>query len=100
MGSGTSLPSVVARKFTNLNRVIATDNLIDNPKLSDLIKFTLDANETLDIQLLDLNWSNFDLDLIKSLPRIDFLIGSDVFFDSKCTFIVFCFFLRRHTAWD
>ncbi len=96
LGSGTSLPSVVARKLTNINKIILTDNLSnENQKLEDLIKFTLlkndisftDALKNLNEQnvlIQRLDWTCYDLELIEAWPKIDLIIGSDVFFDSKC----------------
>ena len=35
--------------------------------------------------IADLNWSNPERSVLEALPRVDILVGSDVFFDSKCT---------------
>ncbi|CAF0703890.1 unnamed protein product [Brachionus calyciflorus] len=93
IGSGTSLPAIIARKFCNLNRVIITDHLEQNSKLFDLIKKTLNLNKIDLLNRLDdensngiclehFDWSDLDQNFFKKLPKIDFVIGSDVFFDS------------------
>jgi hypothetical protein len=94
IGAGTSLPSVVARKCCNLNRVIITDNLKSNQKLKPLILKTLELNNIKvcdenddaknSISIWDLNWNDLNPSVIQDLPKIDYLLGSDVFFDSKC----------------
>ena len=104
LGSGTSLPSIVARKCANLNEIIMTDLFENTPKLFELAKYTLGLNEieyyqashSLEqlsfgnnrnrIRIQHLNWIEFKYELLESLPKIDFIIGSDVFFDGKCKY--------------
>ena len=112
MGAGTSLPSIVARKYCNLDQIIITDTFDENDRLRPLIEKSLDLNGLASsensatnikssgvVTIQSFDWCNFDSRLVHSLPRIDFLIGSDVFFDSKCNnffnkiFRIFLFFL-------
>lgn len=85
MGAGTALPSIVARIYCQLGQVTASDDLISNPVIADLIDQSLGANR-LDksrVEIRHLRWSQFERESYSSLPKIDFLIGSDVFFDPK-----------------
>ena len=64
-----------------------------NQKLKPLILKTLELNnikvydENEDaknsISIFDLNWNDLNPSVIQDLPKIDYLLGSDVFFDSK-----------------
>lgn len=47
-----------------------------------MVQKTLELNNCSAI-LKNLNWTQFDLDTLKQLPKIDFIIGSDIFFSSK-----------------
>ncbi len=81
-----------------------TDLFENTPKLFELAKYTLGLNEieyyqashSLEqlsfgnnrnrIRIQHLNWIEFKYELLESLPKIDFIIGSDVFFDGKCKY--------------
>jgi len=70
-----------------LNQVILTDKLNSNPRLTKLIDEALKLNgisQDNRFNVKNLNWTNFDTDELDQLPKLDFLIGSDVFFDGKC----------------
>lgn len=83
--------------FCNFKKIIVTDNLKENSNLFDLISYTFNINELKVIQGLDkkdsddviiqhLDWTHLDGQILENMPKIDFIIGSDVFFDSKCNF--------------
>lgn len=98
------MPSIIARKICNFKKVIVTDNLKENSNLFDLIKYSFGLNEIEISQGLDniefnnciviqhFDWSNLDSKILNKMPKIDFIIGSDVFFDSKCKFEFLKFF--------
>ncbi|RNA37288.1 methyltransferase 23 [Brachionus plicatilis] len=88
IGAGTSLPSIVAKKFNIFNKIIVTDNLNENSKLFDLIKYTLELNEIELINGFDnpnsngvliqhFDWTHLDGNFLDKIPKIDFIIGSD-----------------------
>ena len=87
LGAGTSLPSVVLSKYCNVNKIIISDDLKDNTKLLNLIKHNLKLNNLIEddqkIGIKHFAWSIFDQDFLSKLPKINFVVGSDVFFDSK-----------------
>lgn len=72
-------------KYCNSNQIIITDDLNSNRKLLNLIENTLKINEieSSNIKIENLSWSSFDRNFINKLPKIDYLFGSDVFFDTK-----------------
>lgn len=87
--------SIVARMFTKIDKVFITDSFSSSrSRLRDLIRFTLESNgieygltsddQTSRTVLFELDWINYDPKVLSSLPTINFIIGSDVFFDSKC----------------
>ncbi len=81
------MPSLFLLKYCNLNQVILTDKLNSNPRLTKLIDEALKLNgisQDNRFNVKNLNWTNFDTDELDQLPKLDFLIGSDVFFDGKC----------------
>jgi hypothetical protein len=79
----------VARKFCNLNEIILSDNYEKNKRLETLIKTNLNENKIelnckeSKTKIGHFNWCHFESSFIDSLPTIDFIIGSDVFFDNK-----------------
>jgi Lysine methyltransferase len=83
LGCGTGLPGVLASKFAK--HVYLTDNLAKTKRLKSLLEFTLKQNGCGEnVRLLHYSWGQFDEEFFQDLPKIDYLIGSDVFFDSKC----------------
>jgi hypothetical protein len=99
LGAGTSLPALVARKCCRLNQVIITDDLLRNEKLFELIKRTVQLNgvETIEeykndnsvilnkIHVVHLDWNaTSSFSQVAKFEKVDYLIGSDVFFDSAC----------------
>ena len=119
IGAGTSLPTLVAYKYCNLKKLFVTDRLVENQRLVELIRETLDknkiANYSIDllsnpslvnyetneddddddddeskILVKDLNWSNFRSLFSNKFPKLDILIGSDVFFDTKRKHFIIC----------
>ena len=47
-----------------------------------MLKRTLEANEC-SIDLKNLSWTKFNTKFLSQLPKIDFIIGSDIFFSGK-----------------
>ena len=101
LGAGTSLPSILARKLGNLNKVYISDDFENYQRLKTIIEKSLEINNvsfnediasSKNIDLINIDWSNLDLSLMDKLPKIDFLIGSDVFFDEKS---FFCFNFKK-----
>lgn len=106
----------MARKLGNLSNIYVTDNLDANPELAELIARSMRLNSiptNLSIQnhnhstndkqiyILNLKWAWFDENVFKNMHKIDYLIGSDVFFDSKCKYIIyFIYFLHHNTLHD
>jgi hypothetical protein len=67
--------------------VIITDDLTKNKNLTALIKTTLQLNKIAEkVRVESLVWGKVDFSLLNKMPQIDIVIGSDVFFDSKCYF--------------
>ncbi len=86
MGAGTSIPSIILNKYCNSNQIIITDDFKVNKKLLTLIENTLKLNEiqpNSNIKIEHLSWSSFNRDFMNKLPKINYLFGSDVFFDTK-----------------
>ena len=61
--------------------------MIKTKDLEGLIEHSLTLNKCSEnnVKVLHLAWGDFDENFVQNLPKIDYLIGSDVFFDSKCT---------------
>lgn len=106
LGAGTSLPSIVVRKFCNLCQIIITDNFLENKQLNSLIEKSLALNSieyierTNDqrinqqqenvISIQNFDWSNLEVRFLTEIPKINIIIGSDVFFESECkVFLIF-----------
>lgn len=77
------MPSILAEKCCNLNQIIITDKFDDNQKLFAMVNKTIELNKSNKCILKHLDWTKFDLDCLTNLPKIDFIIGSDIFFSGK-----------------
>lgn len=83
--------------FCNFKKIIISDNLKENSNLYDLINYTfglngfkvvkgLDKNDSNEVVIENLDWAHLNEKILENMPKIDFIIGSDVFFDSKRKF--------------
>lgn len=82
LGAGTGLPSIIASKYCQLNEVLLSDKFDENSRLLEMVTKSTEHNKC-SIRCLNLNWSQLDVENLQKLPKIDFIIGSDVFFSSK-----------------
>jgi hypothetical protein len=73
-----------------------TDKYKENLRLYDLVKKAMSLNQIdienestksmqpAKIQIENLDWTDFDVSFLSNLPKIDYLIGADVFFSGNC----------------
>ena len=57
-------------------------------KLFNLIQYSFELNKIeIDsdrVEIKDLDWTRLDTEFLNEFSKVDFLIGSDVFFSGKC----------------
>lgn len=79
LGSGTSLPGILAAKCGG--NVTLSDSE-DLPYCLENCRKSCQANGLLDIPVIGITWGRFNEALL-DLPPVDIILGSDCFYDSK-----------------
>ncbi|KAM6905637.1 histone-arginine methyltransferase METTL23 [Xenentodon cancila] len=79
LGAGVSLPGVVAARCGA--DVILSDSS-DKPLCLENCRRICDANGVRDVPVIALNWGDVSTDLLL-LPKLDVVLGSDVFYDPE-----------------
>lgn len=79
LGSGTSLPGILAAKCGG--NVTLSDSE-DLPHCLENCRKSCQANGLLDIPVIGITWGRFNEALL-DLPPVDIILGSDCFYDSK-----------------
>ncbi|XP_034047121.1 methyltransferase-like protein 23 [Thalassophryne amazonica] len=95
LGAGVSLPGVVAAKCGA--KVILSDNA-NTPRCLDNCRRSCKANGLNDVLVLGLTWGEISPDLVL-LPKLDFILGSDVFYepaDFEDVLVTVAFLLRKN----
>jgi hypothetical protein len=90
LGCGcTALAGIVAHKC-NADMVLLTDKRHINDEFQSMINFNLALNacrgSSEAIRFMDLNWGVLEQGLCTNIPKIDFVVGADVFFESTREF--------------
>ncbi|XP_041859916.1 methyltransferase-like protein 23 [Melanotaenia boesemani] len=95
LGAGVSLPGVVAARCGA--DVILSDSS-DKPLCLQNCRRSCEANGLQDVTVLGLSWGDVSPDLLL-LPRLDIVLGSDVFYDPEDfedVLVTFVFLLRKN----
>ncbi|XP_060081409.1 histone-arginine methyltransferase METTL23-like [Ylistrum balloti] len=79
IGSGTALPGIIAAKCGA--NVILSDSA-NQPRCLDNCRASCMANGLSDVPVIGLTWGLFEQSLL-DLPKVDFILGSDCFYDTK-----------------
>lgn len=85
LGSGTSLPGILAVKCGG--NVTLSDSE-DLPYCLENCRKSCQANGLLDIPVIGITWGRFNEALL-DLPPVDIILGSDCFYDSKGISLIF-----------
>lgn len=91
LGAGVSLPGVVAAKCGA--RVILSDSA-ELPLCLRNCRRSCDVNHLPNVPVIRLTWGQVSPELL-SLPPVDVILGSDVFYEpeGECVFPCFIFFI-------
>lgn len=79
LGAGVSLPGVVAARC---GAVVFLSDCADRPQCLQNCVRSCEANCLKDVQVLGLSWGHVSPRLV-SLPKLDLILGSDVFYDPQ-----------------
>lgn len=79
LGAGVALPGVVAARCGS--KVILSD-LAEAPSCLENCRRSCRANGVQDVVVLGLTWGDLSPDLVL-LPKLDIILGSDVFYDPE-----------------
>ncbi|XP_003976466.1 histone-arginine methyltransferase METTL23 [Takifugu rubripes] len=95
LGAGVALPGVVAARCGS--KVILSD-LAEAPSCLENCRRSCRANGVQDVVVLGLTWGDLSPDLVL-LPKLDIILGSDVFYDPEDfedVFFSVAFLLRKN----
>ena len=79
LGAGTALPGVLAAK---LGATVTLSDAVHLPKCVENCRKSCLANGIEDVNIIGLTWGQFNYDLL-NLKQVDYILGSDCFYDTK-----------------